>query len=203
MTYDWEKIFKSKTNKELFDIVSGKVSLSFDAVDFAIAELKRRGVDTNDIEFNNKIWRLTDLISENDDETIFRKDSIHISLKSYIIIIVGIILFLLSIDKFSDITISIGTILFLIAIITIIVLIENVSYNIRKRNQIKHIEKIKKIQSELLEKTETLKKKKEVLDELKRQKDRTDKDISYLVVIFLLLDIIAGLAIMFSFVHMK
>lgn len=28
MNYDWQKIFKSKTNKELYDIHIGKVSLS-------------------------------------------------------------------------------------------------------------------------------------------------------------------------------
>jgi hypothetical protein len=202
MEYDWEKIFKNKTSKELFDIVSGKVILSYEAVDFAIAELKRRGVDTNDIEFNNKVWRLSNLISDNDYETVFGNNSIHISLKSYILIIVGIITISLGLDQYSNITISTGTILFLIAIITIIVLFENVSYKIRKQNQIKRINEIKKLKSEL-ENTETLNKRKQVLDELNRQKERNDKDMIYLVVIFLVLGIIGWLARMFSFMNMK
>ena len=202
MEYDWEKIFKNKTSKELFDIASGKVILSYEAVDFAIAELERRGVDTNDIEFNNKVWRLSNLISNNDYETVFGNNSFHISLKSYILIIVGIIMVSLGLGQYSNITISTGTILFLIAIITIIVLFENVSYKIRKQNQIKRINEIKKLKSEL-ENTETLNKRKQVLDELNRQKERNDEDMIYLVVIFLVLGIIGWLARMFSSMNMK
>jgi len=202
MEYDWEKIFKNKTSKELFDIASGKVILSYEAVDFAIAELERRGVDTNDIEFNNKVWRLSNLISNNDYETVFGNNSFHISLKSYILIIVGIIMISLGLGQYSNITISTGTILFLIAIITIIVLFENVSYKIRKQNQIKRINEIKKLKSEL-ENTETLNKRKQVLDELNRQKERNDEDMIYLVVIFLVLGIIGWLARMFSSMNMK
>jgi Flp pilus assembly protein TadB len=202
MDYDWEKIFKNKTSKELFDIVTGKVILSSEAFNFAVSELKRRGFDTNDVTFNRKVLRLSNLISENEYEAVFRNNFIHISFKSYILLVIGITLFSLILNKYSEITMSIGTILILIGAVTIIVLLENVNYKMRKRKQIKRINEIKKLKSEL-ENTESLNKKKQVLNELKRQKERTDKDIGYLVIVFLILIIIAGLARMFSFMNMK
>jgi len=176
--------------------------LSYEAIDFAIAELKRRGFDTNDIELHNKVWRLTNLISEDGYETVFRNNLIHISFKSYIFIIIGIVLVSLGLDKYTDITISLEATLFLIGAMTIIVLLENVNYKIRKQNQIKRTKEIKKLKVEL-DNTSSLNRKKQIFEELKRQKERTDKDISFLVVIFLLLIIFAGLAKIFAIMKMK
>lgn len=42
--YNWEEIFKSKSNKELTEIYKGKTHLGFDAPFYAIFELNSRGV---------------------------------------------------------------------------------------------------------------------------------------------------------------
>ena len=50
MDYDWEKIFENKTNKELYDIVVGKVVLSNDVILYARKELERRNFDFDSVD---------------------------------------------------------------------------------------------------------------------------------------------------------
>lgn len=48
--YNWEEIFKGKTEKELVDIYKGKSFLDFEAEIYAGLELKNRNYDFNKIE---------------------------------------------------------------------------------------------------------------------------------------------------------
>ena len=48
--YNWEAIFKNKTEKELIEIYSGKSQLNFEAEIFAGLELKNRDYDFQKIE---------------------------------------------------------------------------------------------------------------------------------------------------------
>ena len=48
--YNWEVIFKNKTEKELIEIYSGKSQLNFEAEIFAGLELKNRDYDFQKIE---------------------------------------------------------------------------------------------------------------------------------------------------------
>jgi len=49
MSYNWEKIFKDKTNLELYNIYKGKTHLSGDAIEFAKKELECRNLDVNNL----------------------------------------------------------------------------------------------------------------------------------------------------------
>ena len=64
MTYNWEKIFKSKSDKELFQIYLGKTHLDTEAKSFAEAELKIRNFDFNNLERHRKKWELEELVEE-------------------------------------------------------------------------------------------------------------------------------------------
>ncbi|MBS2213560.1 hypothetical protein KEM09_19285 [Carboxylicivirga mesophila] len=66
--YDWEKILKNKSSKELFDIYSGKTHIDEEARGFAEAELKKRDVNTHNIEKHKKKWILDQLIEEEREE---------------------------------------------------------------------------------------------------------------------------------------
>ncbi len=62
--YNWQEIFKSKTNSELFDIYSGKKNLSEEAKEFAGKELENRNFDFNNIEREKEKMELEILLEE-------------------------------------------------------------------------------------------------------------------------------------------
>ncbi len=64
MSYDWEKIFKEKTDKELYRIFIGKEKLNKEAKIFAEKELKTRNFNFKNIEKHKKKWELENLIEE-------------------------------------------------------------------------------------------------------------------------------------------
>jgi hypothetical protein len=64
MSYDWEKIFENKTNKELYDIYSGNSMLPIETIEYARNELERRNFDFNDINNNRSAWELSELLIE-------------------------------------------------------------------------------------------------------------------------------------------
>ena len=66
MSYDWEKIFENKTNKELYDIVIGRKVLSKEAVKYARTELENRNFDFDNMEANKAAWEISSLIEEED-----------------------------------------------------------------------------------------------------------------------------------------
>lgn len=91
--YNWEEIFKKKTEKELVDIYTGKSVLGFDAEIYAGLELKIRNYDFNKIQeiHNAKVEKLKKEIS--DFQNLDFKSSGF--LKKQIMYFVGIILVLI------------------------------------------------------------------------------------------------------------
>ncbi len=186
MNYDWEKIFKNKTTKELYDIATGKTFLTREAIDFAIKELENRGFKTEDISIHRKAWRLSHLISESEYEYTF-SSSTYISLKSYIIIVI-----LFSIISFSLLALDIIETLLGIAFITILVFIENLSYKIKKERQIKRFKRMEQLDRELNQLVPE-NKKKQIIKELNKQKEKTDKEIKLLATIFFIISTIVSI----------
>ena len=66
MSYNWEKIFKNKTNKELYEIVIGKKVLSKEAIKYAKTELENRDFDFENMTVNKAAWKLIDLSLDED-----------------------------------------------------------------------------------------------------------------------------------------
>ena len=90
MTYNWQNIYKSKTNKELYEIYIGKISLSIEAQEIAKQELERRGFDFENMAVNYKAWKV---LSLNEERKVFNlnflnQNKFYISLKYYLIFIV-------------------------------------------------------------------------------------------------------------------
>ncbi len=69
MSYNWEKIFKGKSDKELFEIFLGKKYLNNEAKEFAEKELKLRKFDFENIDSYKKKWMLEKLIEEERNES--------------------------------------------------------------------------------------------------------------------------------------
>ncbi|NLF42786.1 MAG: hypothetical protein GX587_08830, partial [Bacteroidales bacterium] len=68
MVYNWEKIFKNKSDKELYEIFLGKRLLNDEAKEYAEKELKQRKFDFSNIEAYKKKWKLEKLIQEERNE---------------------------------------------------------------------------------------------------------------------------------------
>ena len=64
MGYNWEKIFKSKTDKELYDVFIGKSFLNDQAQKFAEKELKLIGFEFDKINKYKKKWELESLYED-------------------------------------------------------------------------------------------------------------------------------------------
>jgi len=62
--YNWEEIFKSKSDKELFKIYHGDSMLPSETSNYAYNELKKRGVDFNHLDKVNMKWELESLIED-------------------------------------------------------------------------------------------------------------------------------------------
>ena len=69
MSYNWEKIFKDKADKELYKIFLGKQQLSAEAIDYAEKELKSRNFNFDNIDSLKKKWTLEKLIEEERNES--------------------------------------------------------------------------------------------------------------------------------------
>ncbi|MDE5419032.1 hypothetical protein L3073_07520 [Ancylomarina sp. DW003] len=68
MSYNWEKIFKNKSDKELYEIFVGRQKLNKDAKYFAEKELTARKFNFKNVERHQKKWQLEKLIEEERNE---------------------------------------------------------------------------------------------------------------------------------------
>ena len=64
MSYNWEKIFKQKSTKELYDIFRGRTTLTGEAIDFAKKELDNRGFNNQEMESTRISWQISELIKD-------------------------------------------------------------------------------------------------------------------------------------------
>ena len=69
MSYNWEKIFKNKTDKELYEIFLESKQLGAEAKEFAEVELKSRNFNFDNIDSHKKKWTLEKLIEEERNES--------------------------------------------------------------------------------------------------------------------------------------
>jgi hypothetical protein len=92
MSYDWEKIFSKKTNKELYNIYSGKTDFPKDVRSIAAKELEKRGFDFNNIEHSMAGWKLTQLYDLQKDE--LEKISNFLGIKEYLLMTLTLLVML-------------------------------------------------------------------------------------------------------------
>ena len=96
MGYNWEKIFKSKSTKELYKIFLGDTLLGSETKEFAKKELENRNFDFNDLIKQKKKWELENLIEQQKSEKslFFRTQTAF----EYLMMgIVGVIILLISV----------------------------------------------------------------------------------------------------------
>jgi len=138
MNYDWEKIFKGKTNKELYQIYLGNTHLPKQTSNYAKKELENRNFDFNDMQNNKAAWKLKDLIEEETYDYLWNPSLFFIPYKYFIpIIVAGILIFLYFHRGIPEVVASI----FFIFIITTSILINNYYYKkqIRIHNEIRDL----------------------------------------------------------------
>jgi len=192
--YDWEKIFESKTNKELYDIVTRKVVLSKEAIDIAKQELSNRGFDFNNMDANYAAWQMSALIkeAEEDNRIELSGSRLHIPLKTLPIVILIISLLYLGINNLTSYTIPMGMAIYLSLISIVVILLNNYQMKKLKQNQKNRIEKIKELK-EKLDKENLLNENSHIRDELVRQRIEDSKQktrLNYIMIISLIIGLI-------------
>jgi len=177
MSYNWEEIFKDKSNKELYDIYLGNTNLPDFTIPFAKQELINRDFDFENIQENKDAWRLTQLINEEDNyaSEVRGKKLDYISYKYYFLFVSAIIIIFLILK--SD---KIYIVLLTILMSTILLILNNYISIKQKKNKTKiKNEKFKLI--EKLEKMGSLKNESPIFQDIERE---TKKNKNILQILF-------------------
>jgi len=142
MTYNWHNIYKSKTNKELYDIYIGKISLSKEAQEIAKQELERRGFDFEDMEVNCKAWKVLSLNEERKtfNRNILNQNFFFISLKHYLTFVISSLTVFLALNYYQEFEGSYSELLTFLILSGVMVLLNNLMFRIqeikrKKRNR--------------------------------------------------------------------
>lgn len=151
MIYDWEKIFVDKTNKELYDIVTGIDYMSEEAVNYAKIELNKRNFDFENMEANRAAWELSRLVEEEDFARleITGRRAKHISIKILVLIIPLIFSIYFVLSKFPEYDFPLGVALFFSGLAIALILLNNFQAIKQKQAQNKRLERIKKLKDKL------------------------------------------------------
>jgi len=152
MIYDWENIFKDKTNKELYDIVTGIDYKSEEAVKYAKIELNNRNFDFDNMEANKTAWELSSLIEEEDFARleITGRRAKHISIKILFLFIPIIFSIYLIFKKIPEYDFPLGAALFFSGLAIAFVLLNNFQAKKQEQIQQNRIERIRKLQEKLV-----------------------------------------------------
>ncbi len=153
MSYDWEKIFENKTNKEVYEIYSGKSMLPDETEIFARHELERRNFDFNNMEANKSAWELSNLLLEEESaQKVINENKIKIiPYKNLYIFIPGIFIVYIFLLKVLNFDISILYPILMIVITLFYVPFTNRIYVKQKGKQKNKIERINKLKEKLEE----------------------------------------------------
>lgn len=175
MIYDWKKIFKNKSNKELYNIVKGKTTLYGDAIHFAKEELEKRNFDFENMESNRDAWKLSRLIEEDDYETLgsSRRKLFYISFKLFLVIISVIILIFYFFIWHQEIDQAklLKELPLIVLIISTIVLINNFFYSRKQKIRKQRRKEIQEIATKL-KKQNLLKENSPILKDITQERKR-------------------------------
>jgi len=189
MNYDWEKIFKNKSNRELYDIFIGKKILSKKAVEIAKSELERRKFDFSKVKDYHDVWELGSIISE-EEFSEFNDRTTYVSLRNYLFVVIGITLISFLLNKYTNTKISTEFILILIGYSTFAVLLENYTYRRKKRARNNRINRIKELKRNL-DNEGLLDKNNPLYEELLRLRKENKESLDVWMKIFIVVSLIA------------
>ena len=200
MSYNWEEIFKNKTNKELYEIYKGHSHLPEGVQQFAEKELQNRNFDFQDLEMQKAAWRLTDLMEQENYENngLTGRQLYFISYKYYILIQIAVILFIVFFTDFNSLVLGqqISRLAIFISISSLLILINNFFY---RRNQIKQEKRRNEIEelANKLDENDLLKKDSPILKEIVRERK---KEIDGLKVYYKV-SVIIGILLFLSYIY--
>lgn len=198
MGYNWEEIFKSKSNKELYRIYKGDTTLPVEAKAYAERELELRKFDFNNMEANRDGWKLERLAG---DEIIEAKTNspikVYYTKYHYPLFFAGILLVVFVLNDFNaDINrSSITTFVALTVLMFIYVWINNYFYKKRERERIERRAEIVRL-TEKLRNEGLLTNGSPIVEELKRNARDTiesDKKMAKIGTVVLVIWLIAWL----------
>lgn len=191
MDYNWEEIFKDKSNKELYDIYIGNSTLPKSTIPFAKRELEKRNFDFNDIETNRAAWKLSSLIQEKDfyDSQVSMRKLNFIPLKYYLLtVLILFIVFLFLLPKTHE-NLYIGFPM-LLALSSIFYF----SNNYISKKQQEKMDKIQKEKHDLIKKLDIKIENEELLDEespivkdIKRERNKNFNRIEIMIYVTIVL----------------
>lgn len=151
MSYDWEKIFENKTNKELYEIYSGNSLLPNETVEYARQELEKRNFDFKDIDGNKSAWKLTELIIEKERaQNILNENKIKIiPYKSLYLLIPGILVVYVVLFEYFNINLTIYFPFLMIVFTLLYVSFTNRVYAKQLEEQKERLKKITELKEKL------------------------------------------------------
>jgi hypothetical protein len=202
MTYNWEEIFEDKSDKELYEIYCGNSLLPVMTIPFAKNELKKRNFDFENMELHNEEWKLSRLEEEIDYLKLEILRRTPISLKTYTIIIIALVVFAVIVSHTFDLE---NRALFLsmtsgIVLVTISIIIERFIYKKRVESLNKLLEKKSKIVENISEKV-NLNEKQHILENLSEESsERIKQSLTLNKTLFIIIAIILLLYLAFRFV---
>ncbi len=196
MGYNWEEIFKKKSNEELYKIYSGDSYLPNETIPFAKKELEKRNFNFDSVHASKLGWKLKDLLITQDDEVIDSSlsNELCISFGLYLIIITAVTILCLILVKYTflgDFGINILLAISL-PLATIAVLIHNYLYKRKKLIRERRQREINDISNHLKD-TFVLDYEDPIYNDIKKERNRNRivlRRISYIAVILFILTIL-------------
>lgn len=175
MEYNWEEIFKKKSNKELYDIYIGKSILPQTIRPVAKKELERRKFDFENMEANRIAWELSGLV---EDEIFFNSQVygnkfIHIPFKFYLLSIAVFMALFIFFSQNIKSSIYIDFLIFFI-ILTAIYFLNNFQYK-KQQEKINNINNKKLELTDKLEKEGLLNKESPIFTDILREKGKSEE----------------------------
>ena len=105
MDYNWQEIFKEKSNKELYDIYCGNSFLPISVLEFAKKELENRNFDFKDTKNMIMELKVEALAEEASRINLFLQKRPHVSLKSGLITMLILLFLFILFSQYYDIPI--------------------------------------------------------------------------------------------------
>lgn len=178
MTYDWERIFEEKSDKELYEIYCGNSLLPETTVSYAKNELEKRNFDFNKMELHNEVWKLSSLEEEIDYLRLEINRRTPASLKSIIFIILGLVIIAAIIIQTTNVEKK-GIFLSLIVVsmfISIIIITERIIYKKKVASLNQLLEKKTKLVDKISENV-NLNERQHVLENLTKESNTRMKQL--------------------------
>jgi hypothetical protein len=197
MDYNWEEIFKDKTDKELYKICVGDSFLPASSIPFARKELERRNFDFKNLSIYAEGWKAMEIEEEIAVLKQQSKEDHKLTPKQYLFTVIGTALVgFLSFYRSSDPWVFALYLAGCIVIVSILFITSNYFYSLKVKKIHSLIEKKEAILKDISDKG-FVKEKQHILEEIRSQNEKNARESRqvyiWIGIVFTILYLIAQL----------